>query len=227
MTSSTFASSLRRRWRRPTIAARRLRRIAAHRSGGHCDWTVRAPSGSRTIEWPTISTPSSRSAVIWRDDSQLLIVLLSEHGEVRTHRAEQLGDDGDHTFEVARPMWPFHHVAERARNDASLEPWRVHRCGGGSEDRSNPCALAHGDVVVDRTWVAVEVGRLVELEWIDEDRHDDVVCPVCGVGDQRCVAGMQRAHRGNETDASSRHPAGVGPRPHVGGGREDLHGQQR
>jgi len=36
-------------------------------------------------------------------DRELLVVLLAEHGDVRSSRAEELGDHGGHAVEVAGP----------------------------------------------------------------------------------------------------------------------------
>ena len=146
--------------------------------------------------------------------------------DVRLHRAEQLGDHGDDPFEVPGPTGAFHQRGERARDHASLKLRRIHRGTGRCEHRGNSGLSAHLDVIVDRAWIAVEVCRLIELQGVDEDRHDDVVAAPRGVVEELSMAGVERAHGGHDADGATAdaplgrpgaHLIGSGDRDHVVG----------
>ena len=134
---------------------------------------------------------------------------------MRPDRPKQFGDDGDDPFEVAGPIGAFHHVAERAGNDACLEARWVHRPGGRGEHDRHAGRSTDSDIVVDRTRVAVEVGGLVELQRIDKNRHDHEIGAARCIGNERNVAAVERAHRGYEPNGFACRALLVSPVTHV------------
>jgi hypothetical protein len=91
-------------------------------------------------------------------------------------------------------------------------------------ERETPSAvIAERSFLVDRPVVAVEVGSLVELERIDEDRDTHRVRSFRGVADECEMAVVQRAHRGNEADGAALPMLGSRPLERLGGRGEELH----
>ena len=135
-----------------------------------------------------------------RDDRQLLEVLLSEDRRIGANRTEQLGDHGHDPFEVAGTHRPLHQIGERPGDHTGLEVVGVHRRGGRCVHGGDAGGRTGRHVVVDRTRVAVEVGGLVELQRVHEDRHHHVVASSGGVGDQCQMAVVERAHGRHEPD---------------------------
>ena len=100
-----------------------------------------------------------------------------------------------------RPRLP----ATSASRPGSTWVWKpvgIHRGRGRRVHRVDAGGSARFDVVVDRSRVAVEVVAAVELQRVDEDRHDDDVASSAGLLDQRQVAGVQRTHRRHAADST-------------------------
>ena len=96
--------------------------------------------------------------------------------------------------------------------------------GGGCVHGVDAGVAAGRQVVVDRAGVVVEVGGLVELERVDEDRHHHHVGTRARLGDERQVPVVERAHRRHDADDVA--VAGTVERPgaHRLGAVEHLHG---
>lgn len=155
-------------------------------------------------------------------DGELLVVLHAEHGEIGFDRRQQLGHDRGHALEVSGPAPALHRRRERAGHDACVETARVHRGHRRCVHDLDPRRPTRGEVVVDRGGVVLEIGRLPELQWIDEDRHDDRIGERPGVFDEAEVAAMQRTHRRDQRHRPVRTPYLARPRPHPSRRRGDL-----
>lgn len=155
-------------------------------------------------------------------DGELLVVLLPEHGEIGFGRRQQLGHDRGNALEVSGSAPALHRRGKRAGHDACVEPARVHRRHRRCVHEVHTRRPTGGEVVVDRRRIVVEVGRLAELQRIDEDRHDDGICERSGVFDEAEMATVQRTHRRDERHRPRRLSHLARPRPHPSGRRGDL-----
>ena len=151
-------------------------------------------------------------------DRELLIVLLAEHGDVRSSGAEQLGDHGGHAVEVARPRGALHRLGQPCDMDRGGEPAGIHGSGSRDVHDIDIGGSTDSQVVVDRPRVLVEVALLAELQRIHEDRHDHLVGEPAGGVDQFEMAPMQGAHGGHEGDRVTGGAGGVRPGAHTGRG---------
>ncbi len=93
-------------------------------------------------------------------------------------------------------------LAERAGADADGRRGLVHDRRG--EDDVHAFAGAYLQVGVERPGVAREVFPGTELQWVYEDRDDQLVRAGTGGPDQLGVPGMQRAHRHDDGSRISR-----------------------
>jgi hypothetical protein len=133
-------------------------------------------------------------------DGELLGVLLAEDGDVGAHEAEERGDHRRHALEVAGPA-----VALEAGRRA-LDPHSRRGAGrvdGGDLGQEDEIAAGRGEarriaLLVAR--IALEVGRVVELRRVDENRDDDARSVLPRQLDQRQVAVVERAHGRHEAD---------------------------
>ena len=106
--------------------------------------------------------------------------------------------------------WPgaalgaLEHVAEAVDARPSSRSRRGRsRPTGGANSASTPSAVGDRGVARLRARVGGEVGGLVELRRVDEQRDDDVVAALARGAHQRLVAGVERAHRRHEADAAA------------------------
>ncbi len=99
-------------------------------------------------------------------------ILLTKICHIRNRCAKQLGDDRGDTLKVARPHRAFEPIGEIPRRNVCLEAWRVHRRSRGGIDGIDTGLIAGNQIVVDWSRVAIKIGRLIELQRIDENRHD-------------------------------------------------------
>ena len=148
-------------------------------------------------------------------DRELLVVLFSEHGDVRSSGAEQLGDHGGHAVEVARPRGALHRVGQPCDVDGRREPVGIHRSYGRDVHDTDTGGSADSQVVLERPRVPVEVALLAELQRIHEDRHDHLVDEPAGCIDQFEMAPMQGAHGGHEANGVAGDVDGIGPGAHT------------
>lgn len=139
-------------------------------------------------------------------DGELLVVLLTEDGEVWSRRRAQLRHHRGDAVEVARTRRPLHRTGQPGNVDGRGEPVRVHRRCRGDVDHVDPELVAGTEIVVDRAWVAIEVTLLAELEGVDEHRHDDRICLPTGGVDELEMAQVQCPHRGDQRDRPARRP---------------------
>ena len=152
------------------------------------------------------------------DDGELLEVLLPEHGDGGPDRREQLGHHRRHPVEMAGTGGTLHRRCEVADRHRGPERRAVHGRCGRCVDRVDTELATQGDVGVDRAGVPVEVVRPVELERVDEDRHDGDIGDRLGVFDEFDVSPVEGAHRRHEADRSPLPVPVARPRAHVGRG---------
>ncbi|GMA35158.1 hypothetical protein GCM10025876_13620 [Demequina litorisediminis] len=113
-------------------------------------------------------------------------------GEVRWSR---LGDDGDDPIEVTGTCRSLEHTADNTGADGHRR-----RSGGihlrlrRREDGIDPQRLEQSQIGLERAGIAFIVSQLIELQGVDEDRHDDLVSQVLRAPDERQVPLMQRPH---------------------------------
>lgn len=157
-------------------------------------------------------------------DRELLEVLAPEHRDVGPCRSEQLRDDGGHTSKMAGAHRPLEPLGQCAGLHVRLEAGRVHRSGGRCVDRVDAGGPAGVQVLAEGAGVRVEVGRLVELQGVHEDGHDDDV-GARGCGAHECeVSVVERTHRRHHTDPEAVAPPRVRPGAHRVRGVEGAHG---
>ena len=136
-------------------------------------------------------------------DQQLLEVLAAEHGQIRLHEVEQLGDHGRHAIEMARPAGPFEDLSQLrdANADALACTERIDRIDFGQEQRIASMRLESFRIGIGCARVAREVFAGAELGRIDEHAGDDGIATFAGKVDQGMVPGVQVAHGRHEADA--------------------------
>ena len=78
-----------------------------------------------------------------------------------------------------------------------------HHARTGAEQQIDPGIAQHARVDLLLARVFRQVLVRPELFRVDEDRHDHAVAGELGLGHERHVPGMQRAHRRNECDSLS------------------------
>ena len=139
------------------------------------------------------------------DHELLLIVFLTETGQIGTDDLEELEHDGGHAAEMTGPAGTFEDVGEIAalrrmssadRSGTSSAPW--------GRRRGRARGLAQLQVVFERPGIAVEVFARPELGRVDEDRDDREIGLAAAPLDQPGVALVQGAHRGDQPDALAR-----------------------
>lgn len=149
-------------------------------------------------------------------DGQLLVILLAEHGNVGARGAEQFGDHGGDSVEVAGSRRAFHRVGQPADVHRGRESVWVHRRCRGHVHDADAGGSARLQVVVERPGVRVEVAPLTELQRVDEDRHDHLVGELPRRVDQFEMAAVERSHGGYERNGVARGAGCVRPGAHTG-----------
>ena len=96
----------------------------------------------------------------------------------------------------------FEDRAELGDVDPGLEAGRVHLLRRGREDDVDARLLGELEVTRLVAGVAAEIHGRRELGGVHEEAHDGGVALGARGGEQREVAGVQRAHRGDEADGA-------------------------
>ena len=148
------------------------RRRAAPGRGGVLRLDIARPSGSRTVGCPITSTPRSRSA-----DSRRTTASCWKSFSPNTATSGRTAVNSLVTTVVTPSKWPGRAApsivaGEFADRHRGAEAGSYIAPASGCVDRVDAQLSAHGDVGVDRAGVVVEVVRPVELQRVDEDRHD-------------------------------------------------------
>jgi len=134
------------------------------------------------------------------EDGDLGGVLLAEVGAVGRDDVEEAGDDGGDAAEVAGARGSVEAGGDGAGVDEGRIAGRIHGCGGGSEEEVDAGGFQFGAVFVEGARVGGEVFGGTELGGVDEDGDGDGVVLGEGCRDEREMAGVERAHGGNETE---------------------------
>ena len=106
------------------------------------------------------------------DDHDLLGVLLPEVGALRADQREQDRDDRRDAVEMAGPRRALERAGDRPDRDGRVEARRIDLVDARREDEVDALGLADREVAGLVARVVREVGRLVELARVDEDRDD-------------------------------------------------------
>jgi hypothetical protein len=152
----------------------------------------------------------------------LLGVLLAKKRDMRLCDVEELDADRGDAVEVTRPERPLEAERHALNNDRrgvsvwidlgdSRQEQRIDTCG--SREVCVPWLLAR---------IRGQIGRVVELARVDEDRRDHVIAGAARGSKQGQVPLMQRAHRRNETDPRIL-PKSLELLAHLADGAENLH----
>ena len=155
-------------------------------------------------------------------DGQLLGVLLPEvAAQPRRggwHRGmPELRDDGADAVEVPRARGPLEDLAHVARGDGDhgrVRIARVHLLQVRGEDQLAALGTQDRPVRLEGARVVLQVGRITELQRVDEHRGDDDVVLLAGLPDQGRMAAVQRTHGRDQPHGGLRLPGGDGgPHP--------------
>ncbi len=193
----------------PSRAASRARWMtgAAPRSAGErCTFREESarPSGSRTVGQATTSVGQREVTRHLADDHHLLRVLLPEVGVLGADEGEEDGHDRGHAVEVAGPGGALQWRGNGPDADQRIETRRVDLLDRWRPDEVRAGLDAGLQVASLVAWVALVVGRLVELAWVDEDRDHGRRIVRARPGHERTVAVVQPAHGRHQTDGPRR-----------------------
>jgi hypothetical protein len=150
------------------------------------------PSASRRVSTATIRA----------DDEELLVVLLSEHGQCRLHHVEELEHHRCHAAKVARPVRAAEVLGDRRRLDEELLGDRIELALVRREHHVDAERLELREVGSDRARVAVEILGRTELQAVHEDAHHHASAFGPGDTDQVQMSLVQIAHGRDERDAA-------------------------
>ena len=135
------------------------------------------------------------------DHRRLLRVLLAEVRDVGADDVEQLGDHGRDAVEMAAAaVGALERLGHAADRHGGREARRVDLLGCGREQVVDPELGGELGVALGVTRVRGQVGRVVELGRVDEQRDDDDVALLARAPHQRQMALVERAHRRDETE---------------------------
>ncbi len=132
----------------------------------------------------------------------MLPVLLAEVGARGLHGVEEFEHDGEHAVEMSRPLRAFELRAEQIFCHAIAVAVGIKRVRRRREDGVHVRAREF-DVSLEGARVTREIGGIVELGRVDEDAEDNAFVLGARAGEQRLVAGVERAHRRHEADRAS------------------------
>ena len=107
------------------------------------------------------------------NDGELLRIFLPEDRDIRLDQIEQLEHHRQHALEEPWPEGSLEHLAHRARAYRDHLLGRVHLLMSRGEDHVDALFRTDGEVVGQRSRIAVEVLARPELERVDEDRDHE------------------------------------------------------
>lgn len=143
---------------------------------------------------------------------------MAEHGEVGAHRREQFRNDRSDPGEVARTVSALERAGQLTRFDRGVEALGIHLCCSRCIDRVHPHLGAAPDIGLEGPRVPRQILRAVELQRVDEDRHDDHIGLLAGGGHELQMAVVQGSHGGDQGDRRT-----LGPMPmRPGAGRRGI-----
>ena len=120
------------------------------------------------------------------DHDHLLSVLLAEVGDIGRDHVQELRHDGRDAAEMGCAAHGALQAIGQAKHlDGGGEAGRIDLLGGGREQQVGPSRCGQLAVALLLAWIAVEVGVLVELRGVHEQRHDHHVALGTRPRDQR------------------------------------------
>ena len=136
------------------------------------------------------------------DDGELLAVFLAEVGALGANEVKKLGDDGDNALEEDGARSPAKNVRHRSRGNHLGERFAtaVHFLGGGGENSFHTRFLAKFQISLERSRIGVQVFAGGKLQGVDKNTRDNQIVFRHSLLNEAQVAGVQRAHRGNESN---------------------------
>ena len=111
----------------------------------------------------------------------------------------------------------------RHRHDR-LKALGIHHLGSRFEADIHPFFAAERPILGNRARIAREVFARAELRRVHENTHNECIATESCRPDERTVAVMQRAHRGNESDDDAVPAQSFAPGCHGADGANNLHG---
>lgn len=134
---------------------------------------------------------------------ELLKILFTEISALGIGDLEQFRYDRQHAGEMTGPVGAAEFAAEFAFLNRIPGAVGIHLGDAWSKNDIDAGLSHEREIGIERARVFLEIVGFVELRGIDEDRgeHDDVF-PSGGLK-ERTVAGMERAHRGDKSDAAA------------------------
>jgi hypothetical protein len=129
----------------------------------------------------------------------LRCIFLAEEGLIRFGGDEEFADYSGDTAKVAWAGMAIEAIAQAGHFDECRD-WSVgiKLFDRGDEDNVRAFSFRDCAVGIEGAWVAREIFVGTELSGIDEDAYGDLMARSGGSSNQGCVAGVQRAHGGNE-----------------------------
>ena len=157
-------------------------------------------------------------------DGDLLGVLLAEERHVGRDDVEELGHHRADAGEMAgAAVGALEHVGQALDADGGREARRVDLLGRRGEEHVDAELGRLGRVARLVARIGGQVGRLLELGGVDEQRHDDLVAAIARDLKQCVVAAVEGAHGGHEADRAAG-GAGLARRgAHLGVGADEPH----
>ena len=156
--------------------------------------------------------------------THLLGVLLAEVGDVGSDHAQQLGHDRADPRKCAAPRTSPSKRSVTPRTSTEVaNPAGYTSSADGANSKSAPARSASARSSRLAAGIALQVGALVELGRVDEQRDDDDVALLAGAFDQRQMTLVQRAHRRHEADRAPGAALGRERRAQLGDGAHDPH----
>ncbi len=146
----------------------------------------------------------------------MLVVLVTEHGQVGFDDMQQLGDHGAHPAKMAWAMFAFERVGQRDLLDPAGRIAVVHLLVGRRKYHVDFFPLADAAIRFEVTRIAVEVLVRPELGRVDEDAHHHRGALVARRAHQRHVTVMQGSHGRDQGNAAIRTFGGADHGLHLG-----------
>ena len=128
----------------------------------------------------------------------MLEIFLTEQRDVRLNGQYQLGDDGRHAVEMARPGRAFPPVGDSGDSNFGGEAVRIDVCHRRQPQQVAAAFLQHRRILRFLPGIAAKILMGGELRRVDEDRCRHPLGVLLPFGHQRQMPGVERAHGRNQ-----------------------------
>ena len=130
------------------------------------------------------------------DDGYLLVVLLAEIGAVRLHIGEELADNLTNAIEVTGTHSTLHNAVSWGITELARVRFGINLLDGRGKGDIRTASFKQPTVCLERTRIAFQILRVVELCWIKKDAdHRDVIL-LDAPADKRGMPFVQGTHCG-------------------------------